>query len=215
MRPLPRRILALSIAAIALTFTVVSCGDEERKAPDISGKEVGVSMERFDRELFGVDPNKLANFGPEWAERYGAFYKVYVQQIMRFGSVEDTVTYFQLQQFLADRYVQELQAKIDEVFPNEDGINPLLVQGFSMYADLFPGRPVPRVIAMNSGMGYAVAPIDSVTVAVGLEYYLGRDYERYQQMEFLNQYQIRRMDPQNASVDCVRGWIETEFLLHE
>ena len=68
---------------------------------------------------------------------------------------------------------------------------------------------------MNSGMGYAVAPIDSATVAVGLEYYLGRNYERYQQMEFLNQYQIRRMDPQNVPVDCVRGWIETEFLLPE
>lgn len=211
MTPGVSRILKAVLVPVVAMLLLLSCGLGGPDVPDVSGSSVNITVERFDKEFLAVDPATLDQRGPELAEEYGNFYTVYAQHMMGFGPINDSATHYNMSDFISNRFVKEFQADIEGVYPNEDALNQEFTEAFSLYEHYFPGRPIPRIIAMNTGMSYPIAAIDSFTLGLGLDFYLGRDYAHYKDIQGLNQYQIRKMEPENAVTEAVRGWIETEF----
>lgn len=201
--------------ALVLALFLLGCGSDGPAVPDVSHSPVAVKIKRFDKAFFAADVSNLSPASKKFAAEYGDFYTAYVQRIMRFGELGDSVSLFVMRQFLTHPDMLALQQDIEATYADMEPYETSLTEAFKLYHHYFPERAVPEVITMNSGFQYAVLSVDSTTLVLGLEFYLGRNYENYQYIGNLYKYQTREMDPENLTVHAVRGWIETEFELDD
>ena len=100
--------------ALALIFsimTLVSCNNVD--APDVSDIHVDVTVQRFDRDFFAMDSERILPSLQQLYAKYPSFFSDYLQNILGLPPITDTsiATVTAVRQFLSD-YTRSRQQPI-------------------------------------------------------------------------------------------------------
>ena len=193
---------------LLLIFILVGC-DTNKFDVDIEESKVELKLKRLDTDFFKAQPDDLEVVNQQLIKKYGRFYKIYLQQILRIGIAEDPAVSYSIKSFLTDKYVQDLALSVDSVYPNLDNEMKALSNAFSYYKYHFPNRYIPDVVTAISGFSTNVAVTDSV-LGVCLDLYLGSDNVYYKKAG-IPAYKLPYMTKENIPYDAMKGWVSSEM----
>lgn len=207
------KILRFSVVFVGLLL-IFSCHDScnknrfEVKKSELKDDFV-LHFSRLDRDLF-TDSISNINDKISWIKcRYPGFYSIYFQYIVNLGDPDRDGFNVPLAGFLADTYIQKLYADAQANFGDLKNEKEKLQNAFAVYHHFFPNHQIPEIVFCISGLNYAVAATDSV-LAIGLDMYLGKDYEAYRALNFPG-YICERKIPEYLPSEVMKGWLLTEF----
>ncbi len=168
-----------------LVFVLAGCGNPSENIPDTSAIEVKLDTRRFDKDLYAIDSNNIEAGLRSLAEQYPNFLNYFLDTVMAYGlygNFSDTVPGIRdgFRPFLTYKDFVELEAEIQKKYPDTKSENEQLLRGFKLMKYYFPDYKVPRIIYLNMGLSnWASFPIDSNTLCIGLDMFLGDEFPHY------------------------------------
>jgi hypothetical protein len=199
MRPLPR--IPFFIICTVVLFS--GCNQDPLHV-DVSGIEVAGEVERFDKELFEVEPDTLNDAIGTWYEKYGDFFDIYNVHIINIGQASARLYPTYLSMFLNDPTNREVFEYTQELFGDMEEINGQLTDGFRHYLYHYPDSMPPRVVGYVSRFNQGLFTVGKF-VGIGLDQYLGSDCSYYQHMA-IPRYLARKKEPERIPVDVMYAW---------
>jgi hypothetical protein len=196
-----------SFFTIFLLLTLcVGCRCERSKLAKI---DVTVEVQRFDRELFALNPDSLRQQVLTLQQKYGSFFTYYCKGIIEVGMPQDSGFFDNLAAFLSDDIVRESCSEAQRIFPDTKELNAKLTDAFKRYELHFPDARTPRIITYVSGFNQSIMLAENV-IGIGLDKYLGADYKLYPQLGFYK-YISRNMYPAKIPADVMDAIAEAVF----
>jgi len=202
---------AVPVAAI-VTLAAWGCGGGQKPVPALDPVDTNIRIERLDQDLFRAANDPGGNFSLKLSAHYGAFYKLYVEQVLQAAAYNDPRLPMALIQFTHDPDWSRLQQLADSMLGSmqeqEQGFN----EAFGRLKAHFPDSLIPRIIAYNSGFNYGVLPTDSV-LGFGVEWFVGKESPvvQYLSPEMFPQYRKDRMRPEMLVPSVVKGWLQVHY----
>ncbi|MGL5913424.1 MAG: hypothetical protein ACRCZB_04610 [Bacteroidales bacterium] len=196
----------LFLTSILLTILIINCQCERAKLSKIPLK---VSIERFEQELFECDEDSLVGQISLWQQKYGEFFDFYCSGIIGVGTPENEDFLDNLKGFLMADIVQESYQMSQEIFDELTSFDKQLTLAFKRYKLHFPNDTVPRIVSYVSGFNQSIMLTQDI-IGVGLDKYLGADYENYPLLGFYK-YMIRNMIPEKLATDIISSWAKGIF----
>lgn len=204
-----RPCFALCLAAFIALFLFACNGN--KGVPDVSDIKMNVSIQRFEKDFFGMDTTRLQASLQAVQQKYPAFLPVYFkyfapvkeiaqQQALSFDSA--------LLQYL--RTIKPLAAEADKKYSSlaqiENGLNDNL-----RYAKhYFPSFKVPVILTSveslnpeNANEIYGTTYYND-TLVISLQMFLGKDYPAYDPSQYPD-YLRRRFEPPFIVPNCLRA----------
>lgn len=203
--------LSLIIFSILICcLFLVSCTDKQRKDDiDLDKIDIKINTVRLEKELFGVQPDSLQVLHESLANKYGAFYKYYIENVLSIGQVSHPSVGYSLKSFVTDKNIKELYGFTIKSFSDINNINAELTNGFKRVKHYFPRMTIPDVFTYISGFQYAVIVTDSA-LGIGLDMYLGKNFPHYTGLGF-PMYKVAKMEGAYIPADAIKAWLLTEF----
>ena len=186
--------------------------------PDVSERQMpssgaGVTVERFDQDLFSGDPGNMDSIIAFLQHRYGSFFELFTRRILSIGDTGSPGFTQRFQSFLTNYDNYSAYRKVQHLYPGPGKLDEKLNEAFRQYRRYFPDKKVPRIVAFVSGFNYSVVS-DSGLLAIGLDKYLGPEEEYYSRYGIF--YYLRmNMHADKIPSDCLRLWAETEFAYND
>lgn len=179
-------IMKNTIGIIVLCLCLAACNS-------CKDEEITTAIKRYEVALFNIDTTDFAN-GVEdiWPE-----YKIFLGD-----QLPDERGMTQLKNFVTDTHLIATYQYTMIKFPNLQAVETGLNKGFNIYQSHFPERPKPQVYSYISGYDIQM-PVKFADTAliIGLDLYLGKDYEPYREMGY-PLYITNRLEPQYILPDC-------------
>ncbi len=202
---------ALPVLIVLSVVAVFSGCQTKKKAPDVSGIHVNVQVQRFEKDLFGLNLDSLPQQIPELKKKYGTFMDLFSNRIIQVGRVNEPDFPELLKKYLTDYSVNRLYTSCMNEYPEVDFLNRQLDGAFRYYAYYFPGKGIPHVYTFVGGFSQSIATSDNI-LAIALEKYLGRNNAIYNELNPpLPQYLKFNMEKEMMASDAMKGWLMTEF----
>jgi hypothetical protein len=197
--------------ALVFSGVVFASCDKNRLDVDISGIEVQpVKIKRMEKDMFSMNPDSIQPESQKMLDKYGNFYVRFITAYINDGGIGDSTYGYNLQMFIKDRDMRRAYEDCIKKYPALDWLEEDLTRAFRYYRYHFPGKKLPSVVTYMSGFNYPVINADN-TLGVGLEMYMGQDYELYKLMgEVFPLYRRKVMDKPYILPDCLKGWMLTE-----
>lgn len=197
----------------------IACSNEDKGGITLdSNTKKSLIFNRLDKDIQALKQDVSQARLDTLAKKYPEFFEVYVQYILNFGSLQDPALQLYFSNYLKDQGVQDLFQRTQTQFADLSDIQLKLNMAFSKYDVFFKGAmSIPEVTFYISGFNYYQGQIAPKKIAVtqhqlgiGLDMYLGSDYEVYSQYGFPNYFR-ETMSADYLISDAVKGWIYTEF----
>jgi hypothetical protein len=171
---------------------------------DISGIELNMKLERFDRDLFEMDQDTMEIGIGALYQKYDDFFDVFNVHVISIGQASSRRYASYLSMFINDPTNREVYEYANQVFASTTELETRLNEGFKHYLYHYPDSIPPRVITYVSRFNQGLFTVGSF-VGVGLDQYLGSDCSYYQQMGIPN-YLARKKLPGRVPVDVMYAW---------
>lgn len=189
---------------------IVGCGDRIPEI-DISNVNLETNIKRLEVDLFQKKDNlSFDDFGM-LKDDYGDFLRIFTENIIAVGSIQDSHTVYYLNHFRNDLQVREIYETTIGVFPDLSLQSAELNDAFKRFSVLFPGSVIPDIFTFISAFSYTIVVDDSL-LGIGLDMYLGSDQKYYRLLD-IPMYKIRNMNKESIASDCMKSWLSTEFEL--
>ena len=199
MRPVQRMLFFLALIACLVT----GCKSHPLEV-DISGIDLRVELERFDRELFALGQDTLDRAIDEMYLRYGDFFDVFNVHVIGIGQASSRRYPSYLSMFINDPTNREVYDYTEQVYASTQLLEQELSDGFRHYLYHYPDSLPPRVVAYVSRFNQGLFTVDHF-VGVGLDQYLGSDCSYYQQMGTPN-YLVQKKEPARVPLEVMYAW---------
>ncbi|MFK7980444.1 MAG: hypothetical protein AB8G86_10710 [Saprospiraceae bacterium] len=170
------------ILLISLNCFTACLSDKDKNIPDVSDVEVTIKVNRFDQDLFAIDTNQVAAGIETLEKKYPDFTDFYLTRALQIKKPWDTTGAYReyTKGFLTYPFVRDLHHKVDSVYGDFSSVEQALKQGFKFYKHYFPNKEVPEFYTFISEFTYGIAiPPKGNAIAIGLDLYLGKDFEYY------------------------------------
>lgn len=194
---------------ISILFIITAC-KRDTSDIDVSNIEVDIRIQRFENDLFSLDPAEVENNIPALENKYDKFFRIFNHRIINIGSSKNQEYADLLRLFLTDYINFKLYERTREVFPDLNELTAGLADCFRRYKYYFHKKPVPEIITYISGFNQSLVS-DENLLAIGLDKYLGTDEEFYKEVKGIYSYQVSNMHKDKILSDCMRLWAATEF----
>ena len=171
---------------------------------DVSGIELQVELERFDRELFSLNQDSLEKAVDDMYRTYGDFFDVFNVHVISIGQASARRYPSYLSMFINDPTNREVYEYTNQIYSSTEALEGELSQGFKHYLYHYPDSLPPRVVAYVSRFNQGLFTVSDF-VGVGLDQYLGSDCPFYQQMG-TPKYLLRKKEPASVPVDVMTAW---------
>ncbi len=179
-------------------------GRDEIKKVEKDRKELEVL--RFEQDLFSVDTTHLSLEMEELSKKYGLLYEVWMKNIMGYSSINDSV---RLKIFLKNEAVRSLYDSVQLEFPDLVFLKKELEPAFALDRKMFTGHPQPKLISIISEFGVGVFTVDTGTVGVGLDLFMGDDFLYYPQ--FFPNFVCAKLKREFIGVNVMRVYYNAYF----
>jgi len=200
------------ILSISLNCFVACSDDKDKNIPDVSDVEVTIKVNRFDQDLFAIDTNQVTAGIQALEEKYPDFTDFYLSRALQVKKPWDTTGAYReyTKGFLTYPFVRELHHKVDSVYGDFKPIEQELEQGFQFFKHYFPEKEVPEFYTFISEFTYGIAiPPTGNAIAIGLDLYLGEDFEYYYYPPLsLPKYLVRTNDKAHLSSKVFKGIVD-------
>jgi hypothetical protein len=197
MKKIPIIILFLSL--------LTSCGEKSRYYNiDLQKVDpVKVSVYRYEQALFSIDRQ---NFEQGLAAIASEFELILTD---RYAEPQNIV---QLLNFVSDPVLQEAYTACRKKYSDIEWITAGISDGYRRYRYFYPDTETVEVYTYVSGYNYEepVHFFDDNTILIGLDNYLGAEYEAYKRIQ-IPQYISARMDSTSLLPDIFRALIAQNF----
>jgi gliding motility-associated lipoprotein GldB len=192
---------------ISLLLTACSHG----KKVDVSNIDVNITVERFDKDFDGVRTKPTNQEAAFLENKYGVFYKDFIEQILQAGSIGDTAYYKVIRDVVNAQPYKDLEHDVDSVYPNMDKQNDELTDAFRRVKYYYPQQKIPKIYAYFSGFE-AQTSIGDGYFAVGLDLFLGENSRFYPSLtKAFPRYLSRFFTPENISSRVIEGFARNEM----
>jgi hypothetical protein len=175
----------LYITTIFSYFLLTSCNNSGEKIPDVSNIKVSLQTWRFDKDLYSIDTNHIADGLKKLLTEYPDFLNYYLDTIREYGiygNYNDTVKGIRedLRTDLTFKDFRGLEDTIFKYYPDSKETDATLTDGFKYMKYYMPDYAVPRIIYLNMGLSkWPTFPIDNTTFCIGLDMFLGDQFPYY------------------------------------
>ena len=163
-----------------------SCGNNNEKAPDVSGIKVSLQTKRFDKDIYALDTAHLADGLVKLKQQYPDFMDFYLDTVMGFGirgNYVDTARAIResVHEYITYKDYVHLQDTINHYYPDTKAVDEKLTGAYTYMKHYFPAFPVPKVIYANHILMNipAVFCVDSNLTVVCLDMFLGSQFPYY------------------------------------
>lgn len=197
-----------SLLLLIVTLLFASCGHEKRKA-DISDIHLEVKIERFDQDFWAMNGQDIPTALVRLDSVYPAILPVYLERVVEFGKVDDSLTVVTLQSFFADTSVVKLYSDALRTFNNVGPFEKELTLAFRRANYFFPEKQIPTIYMHISGLNQSVV-VGEGFLSLSSDAYLGVDYPLYEQVG-IYRYLRQNMIPEKVVPDYVIAWLTSEF----
>jgi hypothetical protein len=202
---------------------LISC-DNPIDAPDVSSIEVNLRIERFEKDLFAIDSNQTKPGLNQLKSKYPDFLPLYVNHVLGLGPLNDTndLAFAGTKLFL--NYNRKPFEKSQQLYDNFNKQKESLTAAFQYCKYYFPEYKAPVIITTVGPMD-ALAPMSNMEpspnfmgedfIAIGLQFYLGKDFEIYNNPEYISQiapaYRSRRFSKEYITSDIMKLVVDDLF----
>ena len=199
---------------IFLLLTVLCYFSCDNKSKHQVPKEVieqafELKINRFDNDLFALKKDTAKQQIANLAKKYPDFFYLFTNRILNIGDSTNPQMPALLKGFLNDQYINEMYVEVEKQFRDVKVYNEQLTSAFKAYHYFFPQSKIPEITYFVSGYNYANVTMTS-TLGIGLEMYLGNNYQPYTLLE-IPVYKQRLMSKDYLVADAMQAWISTEF----
>lgn len=202
---------------LLVVLFLLSCGGDEGPAiPDVAHLSSPVTLLRFDREVMALDTADLDASLADLEARYPVFTDLYLRRLLplRRGDFSPEEQRLMLKAYLTADIVAEIDSAVQSRFPPAalDRQREQLEQALTYYRYYLPDAPRPdTLLTFFSQFEIAAALYGEDNLAVGLEFFLGPDYD-YQAVDprepIFSQYLSRAYTPEHLTGKLLRVVIE-------
>lgn len=201
--------MKIKILLLAITIlTGYSC-QENQYLKGKEDKNLNITFKRFDREFNALKEQDIESAKIKLEAKYGEFFNIYNQGILKMGKHLDNNYNHKVLQFLNDSIYHLVYDTVQNHYPDLEVDEEILTKAFRNYHLVFPDRQIPQCFTHVSGFNEPIVVGDSI-LSISLENYLGQDHEFYKNLGTYN-YLLPRKNREYLSVDAMRGWLESEF----
>ena len=162
---------------------IISCNNKP-KGPDVSNINIDLKLERFEKDFFSIDTNKISEDLTQLLTKYPRFYADFMQQMLGING---------------DPSNPEEQLKVKEFFAAYKSFNDSLLIKYRSTADVekeiknglkhvkyyFPDYKIPGFITFLSTLDGPGIALTRNYIAIGLQQYAGKDFVPYMDEEFI------------------------------
>jgi len=190
---------------VSLLFVgfLASCHRSPLKV-DTGGISTVVRIERFDRQLFSLDPDSIQGAINSMYARYGDFYDVFNVHVINIGPASQKYYPSYLSMFINDPENREVFNYANQVFSDCSVLESRLTEAFRHYLYYYPDSILPVPVAYVSRFNQKLFTVGHY-IGIGLDQYLGRDC-RYYEMLRTPEYQRYNAYPDKIPSDVLRIW---------
>lgn len=200
-----------------LFFSVFFVACNNSKGPDVSGIKISVSTQRFDQDFFSIDSNNVAASIPGLGQKYPVLLPYFLDNVIGLGDASPQ------NNFYADevkRFIHLNRPVYDSVqvqFKNIDPLKNEFEKAFQYVKYYYPEYKIPKLVTV-------VGPVDALAqmrngdmstcflgpdlLAVGLQFYLGKDFSIYHAEYFINNvaplFRSRRFSKEYITADAMK-----------
>ena len=139
-------------------------------------------------------------------------YGLYLAQLGAMRGDVNPATLFYL--FLSHPAYNELYRDCEKKYDSVSDLEGQFDKAFSRARELIQGYKIPEICTVVTGFAESVA-VDSSTVYVTLEYYLGADYKNYQYVPGIYEYMIPNLKREKFVPDVLYNWTASEYELQK
>lgn len=176
---------------------------------DVSDIDVNVEVKRFEQDLYALNADSIVVSYNGLRASYGGFVDIFAESIIGIGKVGTPEFCSLIGSFVSDSMIRALHQEVLTAFPDTRKLSTTFTDAFRRFVYYFPERKVPDVYTFISGFNLSVG-IDTCSVFIGLDRYLGPDV-RYYSMLGIPKYMQQKMTPEKVPSDAVRAWVLGEF----
>jgi len=204
------------IALCLSLWCLISCSNPT-DAPDVSEIPINLTIQRFEQDLFAIDTNHVKEGLTTLEKKYPAFLSLYIGNVLGLGPIVDSNELAFSGTGLYLRLNRKPFEKASLLYKNFDGVKKELTSAFQYARYYFPDYPVPTIIT-------TVGPLDGLApmsngepsphfigkdfLAIGLQFYLGKDFEIYNDPDYISQiaplYRSRRFSKEYIVSDAMK-----------
>ncbi|MCS6981733.1 MAG: hypothetical protein NZM65_05985 [Flavobacteriales bacterium] len=193
---------------VILLVGLWACGSKEERMAERAANNTPVRLVRLDIALF-ASPLNNTSLLDSIKNALPHAYKDYFQGVLRLGDPDREDFVLELAGFRSDYYMRQLYEKARALYGTDETPFQELKKGLARYHFYFPSRPLPTLVVCLSALNYAAAANDS-TLFVGIDMYLGPDFEAYLAMH-MPAYIRQRRKSEYLTAEALRAWLITEF----
>lgn len=181
------------------------------KSTSNSSENEGLTIHRFEQDLFNTNPNDIDSTLSRLKNKYGEFYPVYFIKIMNFGNTSSSGFNLMVKDFIQNKDFKTLVKDCDSIYNKEkirelsENINTV----FEKYKKIYPNDTLPRVCTFVSGFSNGIVTTDGY-IGIGLDLFLGENYKFYPSLE-LPDYLVRRYTPEHLMPTFVKGMANYKY----
>jgi hypothetical protein len=162
------------------------CNNANENVPNVSNINISLQTWRFDKDLYSIDTNHIAEGLKKLQVKYPDFLNYYLDTIREYGihgNYNDTVKGIRqdLKIDLTFKDFKELEDTIFKDYPDSKETDATLTTAFRFMKYYFPDYAIPRIIYLNMGLSkWPTFPVDTTTYCIGLDMFLGEQFPHYQ-----------------------------------
>ncbi|MEO6718991.1 MAG: hypothetical protein ABIN67_01455 [Ferruginibacter sp.] len=202
---------------IAVTIFLYSCNNNG-KNPDVSGIQVSLTTERFEKNLFDTTQNNLASYLVKLQSVAPAFTTTFITKILNADPSwpTDSIAGYVNGFIHAYRPVYDTAEKLFSDFTKYE---KEIKQGLQYVKHYFPEYKVPGKIITYIGPpdGYGDILTEDALV-IGLQHHLGKDFHLYKTelvQQVYPEYISYNFEPDQISINCMKNIVNDLYLEKE
>lgn len=186
---MPARSRLYSMLSLCLALLVMgSCGNNANdKQPDVKDVKVSVQTLRFDKDMYAIDTNHIADGLLKVRQKYPDFLDFFLDTVMNFGikgNYNDTVTGIRVavREYIGYKDYANLQDTINKYYPDTKETDEALASGFKYLRHYLPSFPLPKKVIYANHILLKIPPVfcvDTNITCVCLDMFLGPHFPYY------------------------------------
>ena len=211
--------LKILLASFIFTgvFTFQAC-TKNKHTKNLSNIDTKMKIERFEQELFSC---KSVSDIVRLSENQPDFYKVFTEYIIasnvQFPGATDADIAVELYKYISHQDMDSLYKITQKEFNNFQSYSNELLKASKYILNYFPEDTINEVTTFISTFHYgAVYDQQSKKFGVGLDMYLGSDFEVYTLLnpENFPLYRIKKFEPYRIVPNCIQTYVDVKVPEH-
>ena len=192
----------------SLIILLLACNNN---TPDVSDIKIDLPVERYDKLIYFIDTNNVADGLKKVYTQQPGFTNAFITQVLQLHEpYSDTSKNLQLAMRSFLTHTQQLKDSVWQKFDNNKEWSKGVEEGLRYVKYYFPQYKIPKLIAFVGDLtGREILTQDGL--AVGLDYYMGKDFSYYLIPEIQTQipsYLSRRFSLEYLPANCMQAVVD-------